>query len=64
MFIDISRAHFRSPARRRVLAQLPAERRHEGYCALQLKSIHGTRDAAANFADKVMEVLREMGFKI
>ena len=64
MFIDISRAHFHSPARRRVFVQLPAERRREGYCALLLKSMYGTRDAAANFADKVMEVLREMGFKI
>eukprot|EP00959_Pyramimonas_sp_CCMP1952_P148797 3112481-Pyramimonas_sp.AAC.1 len=26
--------------------------------------MYGTRDAAANFADKVMEVLRKMGFKI
>jgi hypothetical protein len=64
MFIDISRAHFHSPARRRVFVQLPAERRREGYCALLLKSMYGTRDAAANFADKVMEVLRDMGFKI
>eukprot|EP00959_Pyramimonas_sp_CCMP1952_P070930 1481092-Pyramimonas_sp.AAC.1 len=26
--------------------------------------MYGTRDAAANFADKVMEVLRQMGFKV
>lgn len=64
MFIDISRAHFHSLARRRVFVQLPAERRREGYCALLLKSMYGTKDAAANSADKVMEVLREMGFKI
>jgi len=64
MFIDISRAHFHSPSRRRLFVQLPAERRQEGFCALLLKSMYGTRDAAANFADKVMEVLRSMGFKI
>eukprot|EP00959_Pyramimonas_sp_CCMP1952_P209322 4378947-Pyramimonas_sp.AAC.1 len=60
MFIDISRARFHGPARRLVFVQLPPERRREGYCALLLKSMYGTRDAAANFADKVMEVLREM----
>eukprot|EP00959_Pyramimonas_sp_CCMP1952_P404673 8481003-Pyramimonas_sp.AAC.1 len=31
MFIDISRAHFHSPARRRNFVQLPDERRREGY---------------------------------
>eukprot|EP00959_Pyramimonas_sp_CCMP1952_P248416 5192539-Pyramimonas_sp.AAC.1 len=64
MFIDLSRAHAHSPARRRVFVQLPAKRHREGYCALLLKSMYGTRDAAANFADKVMEVLSDMGFKI
>ena len=64
MFIDISRAHFHSPARRRVFVELPPERRRPGWCGLLLKSMYGTRDAAANFAAMVMDVLTAMDFEI
>lgn len=65
MVIGISRAHFHSPARRRIIIKLPADM-VEGditHGALR-KSVYGTRDAAAHFASKVMEVLAKMEFII
>ena len=64
MFIDISRAHFHSPARRRLYVELAPERARPGWCGLLNKSMYGTRDAAANFAALVMSVLSKMGFKV
>eukprot|EP00959_Pyramimonas_sp_CCMP1952_P385482 8078614-Pyramimonas_sp.AAC.1 len=52
LFIDAGRAHFHSPARRRVFVQHPDERRREGYFALLLRSMCRARGAAANSADK------------
>ena len=60
MFIDISRAHFHSPARRKIYVELARERRRSGRCGFLQKSMYGTRDAAANFAAMVMEVLKGM----
>lgn len=57
LFIDISRAHSHSPARRTIYIELPAERRVEGRCGILRKSMHSTRYAAANFASLVMKVL-------
>ena len=57
MFIDISRVHFHSTARRRKLAP---ERRKPGWCGLLRKSMYGTRDTASNFAAIVMEVMTGM----
>ena len=45
MFIDISRAHFHSPARRRLYVELAPERARPGWCGLLTKSMYGTRDA-------------------
>ena len=64
MFIHISRAHFYSPARRKIYVELAPERRRPGWCGFLQKSKHGTRDAAANFAAMVMEVLTGMNFVI
>ncbi len=64
IFIDISRAHFHSPARREIYVALPPERGRPGFCAKLQKSMYGTRDAAANFASMVMDTLRGMGFEI
>ena len=64
MFIDISRAHFHSPARRKIYVDLPPEQAQEGFCALLLQNMYGTRDAAANVADMVMDALSKMDFEI
>eukprot|EP00959_Pyramimonas_sp_CCMP1952_P215814 4514025-Pyramimonas_sp.AAC.1 len=49
MVLDATRAHFHSPATRRVFVRLCDEDYQEGYCALLRKSMYGTRDAAANW---------------
>lgn len=64
LFIDVSRAHFPSPARRTIYIDLPEERRVEGYCGVLRKSMYGTRGAAANFASLVMQVLGQLEFDI
>eukprot|EP00972_Heterocapsa_arctica_P075901 11193955-Heterocapsa_arctica.AAC.1 len=47
--MDVSRAHFHSPARREVYVELPPEDGIPGQCALLLKPMYGTRDAAWNW---------------
>ena len=62
MLLDIRNAHWQSPAKRAVYIDLPPEIASEGECALLLKSMYGTRDAAGNFAEEMIRVLREIGF--
>ena len=62
MFLDISRAHFHSPATRDVFVDLPPERALAGFCARLLKSMYGTRDAGANFQRFVIGVLETLDF--
>ena len=64
VFIDVSRAHFHAPSRRTTYVQLPTEWAKPGVCGKLLKSLYGTRDAAANFAECVRVKLIQMGFEI
>lgn len=64
LFVDISRAHFHSPARRTIYIDLRAKRRVEGSCGILRKSTCGTRDAPANFASLVMKASGSLEFAI
>ena len=64
MLLDISRAHFHSPATREVYVNLPPERHVAGYCARLLQSLYGTRDAGANFQRLIISILEHMSFII
>ena len=63
IFIDVKKAHFWSPARRRLLVELPPE---AGYShdkvGLLRKSLYGTRDAPANWEAAIKEVMLKIGF--
>ena len=48
MLMDATRAHFHSPARESTYVDLPPEESRLGYCARLVKSVYGTRQAAAN----------------
>jgi hypothetical protein len=62
-FIDVRRAYFHSPARRKVYVKLPEEDAEEGMCGMLLKSMYGTRDAAQNWECSYVGAMIEMGFK-
>ena len=64
LFIDMSRAHFHSPSRRRVFVELPPERERSVWCGVLLKSMFGTRLAAANSVAIVMDVLTNIEFEV
>ena len=63
IFIDVKKVHFWSPARRRLLVELPPEM---GYgpdmVGLLKKSLYGTRDAPANWEAAIKEVMISLGF--
>ena len=63
IFIDVKKAHFWSPARRRLLVELPPE---AGYppdkVGLLKKSLYGTRDAPANWEAAIKEVMLKLNF--
>ena len=64
MVSDVARAFFEAPARRTICVELPEEETHEGdEVGLLLQSLHGTRDASANFQEEVRKVLTKAGFK-
>ena len=63
MFIDIRRAYFHSPARRKVYVRLPPEDATPGYCGALDKSMYGTRDAAQNWEHHYTSVMEKLGFK-
>ena len=56
LVLDVSRAHFHAPAVREVYVKLPEEDRLEGHVGRLLRTMYGTRDAAAQweayYADK------------
>ena len=62
MFIDIRRAYFHSPVRRKVYVRLPPEDSSPGYCGMLYKSMYGTRDAAQNWEYEYSEFLHSIGF--
>ena len=57
--IDISNAFFHADALREVYVELPPEDYEENMCALLLKSLYGTRDAAQNWANAYMEFMEK-----
>ena len=62
---DVKKAYFNAPATRRVFVALPPEDTmpgEEDQCALLLKSLYGTRDAAYNWTQAYTKVLTDMGF--
>ena len=58
-FIDVKRAHFVSKVRRRICVELPEELRKAGRddVGLCLKTLYGTRDAAACWEAEVTRVM-------
>ena len=62
MFMDATRAHFHSPVREAIYGDLPPEESLPGYCARLVKSMYGTRQAAANWEAFYGEVLKDAGF--
>ena len=64
LFIDVKKAHFWSPARRRLLVELPSEAGidTEKYLGLLHKSLYGTRDAPANWEAAIRAVMLKIGF--
>ena len=49
LFMDATRAHFHSPVMEAIYVDLPPEESRPGYCARLVKSMYGTRQAAANW---------------
>ena len=66
LFIDVKKAHFWSPARRRLLVELPSEAGidTEKYVGLLRKSLYGTRDAPANWEAAIRAVHSAKPFPI
>ena len=62
-FLDASRAHFHSPALRKIYINLPAEDSEEGMCGRLNKMLYGTRDASMAWEMFFTKILVEdMGF--
>ena len=54
--VDVRRAYFYAPSRRRVFAELPSEDYQAGdghMCGLLQYSLYGTRDAAQNWEEEL-----------
>ena len=63
MFIDIKKADFWSPARRRLLVEISPEMGcPPGMVGLLKKSLYGTRDAPANWEAAIKDVMLALGF--
>ena len=60
--VDISRAHFYGRAERDVFVELPEGDKTPGYVGKLLKSVYGTRDAAAIWERSYSELLINGGF--
>ena len=60
--LDVSRAHFHPPAEREVYIDLPAEDHEPGMVGKLLKTIYGTRDAAAQWEKFYTDVFVAIGF--
>ena len=64
IFIDVKKAHFWSPARRRLLVELPSGMGYPpGKVGLLRKSLNGTRDAPANREAAIKSVMTLIGFQ-
>jgi len=63
MVLDVSRAHFHPPATRELYIQLPDEDWEEGKVGRLLKTIYGTRDAAASWEQFYVNVFEDEGFE-
>ena len=59
---DISRAHFYGVAKRQIYASLPPGDEQEGMCALLLKTMYGTQDAAHVWQDDYSNHLKTHNF--
>ena len=63
IFIDVKKAHFWSPARRRLLVELPQELGYGPDKVRLLKtSLYGTRGAPANWEAAIKEAMLALGF--
>ena len=63
MLIDVRRAHFYSPARRKVFVELPAEARFgDGKVGRLLRSMYGCRDDHVNWELSICEAMVAIGF--
>jgi len=60
--LDVSRAHFHPPAEREVYIDLPPEDDEPGMVGRLLRTIYGTRDAAAQWEKYYSEVFAALGF--
>ena len=61
--VDVRRAYFYAPARRRVLVELPREDCQTGdeyMCGLLQHSLYGTRDAAQNWEEELASTLCDL----
>ena len=66
MHIDVRRAYFHAPVKRRVYAALPPEDclpGEEHLCGRLRMSMYGTRDAARNWEERYTQVLLDNGFE-
>ena len=64
MFLDIKKAHFWAPARRRILVELPDELGlSKDYVGLLHRSLYGTRDAPLNWEMAIRDVMVQLGFQ-
>jgi len=61
-FIDVRRAYFHAPTRRRVFVELPPEDDQPGMCGELNQSMYGTRDAAQNWEQAYSEFMTSIGF--
>ena len=62
--VDVRRAYFYAPARRRVFVELPPEDYQPGdehMCGLLRCSLYGTRDAAQNWEEELASTLSGLG---
>ena len=63
VLIDVRRAYFYAPARRRVFVKLPLEDYQPGaehMCGLLRYSLYGTRDASQNWEDELTSTLSDL----
>ena len=63
-FVDVRRAYFYTPARRKVFVELPPEDYQPGdehMCGLLRYSLYGTRDAAQNWEEELASTLSGLG---
>ena len=64
--VDVRRAYFYAPVRRRVYVELPPEDWQEGdenMCGRLQQSLYGTRDAAQNWEEELGSKLTSLGFR-